>query len=264
MKITLLQLDPVWENKQLNREKVVRILDNSHNSDLIILPEMSLTGFSMSADNLSETLEGETVSFYSNLAVQYNAHFIAGLIEKNGHSHYNSLLHFDRSGTLIRTYRKIHPFPFSEENLNYESGSSPVISAIDNYKIGFSICYDLRFPELYRYYGRKKVDAIINIANWPIPRIHHWRALLKARAIENLCYIIGVNRTGKDPKGLYNGFSSVFDPLGEEVVCLKEEEGIIMTGISFEKVKEVRSKFPFLNDMKSVKFWYDVENNNEN
>jgi omega-amidase len=260
MKIALLQYNPLWEDKSANQNKILKMIDAvSGDSDLLILPEMTLTGFSMATDELAEPQNGETFIFFSNLAKSLNINLVAGLIEQNRNTFYNSLLHIDRLGKLKSVYRKIHPFSFSDENKHYNSGEKPIITEIEGYSVGLSICYDLRFSELYRFYGRKKVDLIINIANWPVPRIEHWNTLLKSRAIENLCYVAGVNRTGNDPKGKYNGFSSVYNPLGEKLIHLEENEGVIEVEISHEEVNEARSKFPFLSDMKSQEFWSKFE-----
>ena len=114
------------------------------------------------------------------------------------------------------------------------------------------MCYDLRFPELFRKYGKKKTHLIVNIANWPDTRIEHWRTLLKARAIENQCFVAGVNRVGKDPKLYYIGFSSLFDPTGKEIVAVENEEHVILIDLDKNFVKEVREKFPFLEDIKLI------------
>jgi len=127
-----------------------------------------------------------------------------------------------------------------------------VITEIEDWKIGLSICYDLRFPELFRIYAKERVDMIVNIANWPIPRIEHWRTLLKARAIENQCFVVGVNRIGNDPNANYNGYSSVFNPMGNEIITLPDKEDVISTTLKKEDVEEVRSKLPFLKDIRLI------------
>ncbi len=127
-----------------------------------------------------------------------------------------------------------------------------IISEINGIKVGLSICYDLRFPELYRFYAKEKVHLIIVIANWPDTRIEHWGALLKARAIENQCYVAGVNRIGDDPKLHYPGFSGVFDPMGIEIVLLKNEEKILFSTISKEIVEKIRKNLPFLDDINLI------------
>lgn len=148
--------------------------------------------------------------------------------------------------------RIIHPFSYSKEHIFYGKGKSPTITKVKSIKIGLSICYDLRFPELYRFYAKEKVDMIVDIANWPDTRIEHWRTLLKARAIENQSYVVGVNRVGDDPKLHYNGFSSVFDPMGKEIVAVENEEKVITVEIDKSVVDEVRKKLPFLNDMRLI------------
>ena len=126
------------------------------------------------------------------------------------------------------------------------------LTKIKKWKIGLTICYDLRFPELFRKYGKKRAHIIVNIANWPDTRIEHWRTLLKAGAIENQCYVAGVNRVGKDPKLNYVGHSSVFDPMGKEIVAVENEEKVIVVDLDKNYVNEVREKFPFLDDIKLI------------
>lgn len=252
MKIGLLQYSPAWEDKIQNKQKITLLLKDSEKFDLLVLPELTLTGFTMNSEKFCEEVSGETVKFYSSLARKLEANIIGGLIEKNSAKIYNTLLHFDSDGELRAMYRKIHPFSFSDEDKHYSSGSEPVITEINGLQTGLTICYDLRFPELYRFYGKNRVDLMINIANWPDTRIEHWRTLLKARSIENQCYIIGVNRVGDDPKLHYNGFSSVFDPMGKELVSCEDEEKILVAEIDKDHVSKIRGKFPFLNDIKMI------------
>jgi predicted amidohydrolase len=146
-------------------------------------------------------------------------------------------------------YRKIHPFSYSGEEKHYGSGNHPVITEVEGMSIGLSICYDLRFPELYRQYAKNGVDIMIDIANWPTDRIEHWHTLLKARAIENQCYMIGVNRVGQGKSIDYPGWSSVFHPFGDEILCLKEIEKLGIIEVRAEEVITTRSKYPFLKDI---------------
>ncbi len=193
--------------------------------------------------------DGESTRFFKELAKNFRTNIFAGIIEVEEKNFFNTLIHIGPEGELKSKYRKIHPFSYSNENKFYSRGKETVITQINKTKIGLSICYDLRFPELYRHYGKERVDLIINIANWPVTRIEHWRILLRARAIENQCYVVGVNRIGNDPKLIYNGFSSVFDPMGVEIITVENEERIIPAEINPETVREVRNKFPFLNDI---------------
>jgi omega-amidase len=190
--------------------------------------------------------------FFSSIAKEKAANIFAGIIERKNNLTYNTLIHIKSDGNLVKLYRKIHPFSYSGENDNYNAGSKPAYTKIKSWKIGLTICYDLRFPELYRKYGRKRAHLIVNIANWPDTRIEHWRTLLKARAIENQCYVAGVNRVGKDPKLNYVGFSSVFDPMGKEIVAVENEEKVIVVELDKHYVSEVREKFPFLDDIKLI------------
>lgn len=253
MKISLVQFSADWENKSSSMKKIDNLMKgNSRLGKMVIFPEMTLTGFTMNASSMAESMKGKSLNFFSKFAVEKKVHVFTGIIEKSGNGFFNTLVHIDANGKLKTKYRKIHPFSFSKEDKFYSKGKKLNITEVDGWKIGLSICYDLRFPELYRLYAKEKVDLIINIANWPIARIEHWRTLLKARAIENQCYIAGVNRVGKDLKLNYSGFSSVFDPMGKEIVSMKDEEKIITAEIDKDYVKEVRKKLPFLEDMRLI------------
>ncbi len=252
IKIGLVQYSPEWEDKAANQKKVSELINVKNNFDLFILPEMTLTGFTMQAKNLSEEFSGETFQFFSSLAKTIRSAVMYGFIEKGKKKNFNTLFHLNNQGRVISSYRKIHPFSYANEDKYFGKGKNSVITKIKGLKIGLSICYDLRFPELYRFYAKEKVDCIVDIANWPEARIEHWRTLLKARAIENQCYVIGVNRVGDDPKLHYNGFSSVFDPLGKEIVAVENEEKLIEVEIDKSYVDEVRKKLPFLNDIRLI------------
>lgn len=248
MKIALVQYNPDWENKLNNQEKIIHLLSQVEKSDLIVFPEMTLTGFTMKSRDFAEELDGETFKFFSTLAKEKKSAIFYGVIEKGRNKNFNTLVHINNQGKILTAYRKIHPFSFSSENIFYGRGKNPVVTKVKDVKAGLSICYDLRFPELFRYYAKEKVDLIVNIANWPDTRIEHWRALLKARAIENQCYVVGVNRVGNDPKLHYSGFSSVFDPMGKELLALDTED-IGTVEIEKKYVNEVRNKLPFLDDI---------------
>jgi predicted amidohydrolase len=251
MKIALVQYSPAWESKNENISKIKELMREVHNeTSLIVFPELTLTGFTMDSQQNGEEIDGIGMKFFIELSASIKKDIVCGIIEKDGSKFYNSLFHFDSKGLIKAVYRKIHPFTLAKEDKHYTSSKHPVISKFDNYKIGLSICYDLRFPELYRNYTKEKAELIINIANWPIKRIDHWKTLLKARAIENQCFMVGVNRVGNDPYQEYNGCSAIFSPMGEEIVLVENEEKIINAEIDFNYVKEVREKLGFLNDIK--------------
>ena len=254
MKISLYQFNPIWEDKKSNQQKIIGYLKKSRlDTDVLIFPEMTLTGFTMRSKKYSETIDGKTPQFFRSLAKEFHIHVFAGLIEEENGKYFNTLIHFNREGKIAAKYQKIHPFSFSGENRHYNPGNTPVITSIDGIRIGLSICYDLRFPELFRYYGKERVEAIINIANWPVQRIEHWQHLLKARAIENLCYVIGVNRVGKDKGNDYSGQSAIYGPLGENLLTINNIENIESINLDFEKVKTTRAQYPFLDDIKLLK-----------
>ena len=235
MKLALVQYAPVWESKNENMRQIKELLKEvDYETSLIIFPELTLTGFTMNAQANAEEIDGIGMRFFMDLSASMKKDILCGIIEKEGSKFYNSLFHFDSNGLIKAVYRKIHPFSLAEEDKNYSSGKETIITKLDNYKIGLSICYDLRFPELYRSYAKEKAELMINIANWPIKRIDHWKSLLKARAIENQCFMVGVNRVGTDPFQEYNGCSAVFNPMGEEVVMVENEEKIINAEIDFE------------------------------
>ena len=248
--INLVQYNPEWENKEVNKEKILRLIDNHRAAgSVLVFPELTLTAFTMKSDFYAEELDGDTFEFFSHIAMESNIDILAGLIEKDSSSYYNTLIHIDASGQIKSKYRKIHPFSYSTENQHYQRGKSPVTTYINDWKTGLSICYDLRFPELYRNYGKEHSELIIVIANWPDTRIEHWKVLLRARAIENQCYVAGVNRVGNDPKLHYNGFSCIYDPMGNEVASVSEIEQVVSADISKDLINQTRKKFPFLNDI---------------
>ena len=252
MKIALLQYNPVWEEREANKKKILSLINNIDRVELFVFPEMTLTGFTMKSNEMSETIHGESFRFFSKIALDKSTNIFAGIIERRNNRTYNTLIHLKPDGNLVKLYRKVHPFSYSSENEHFNAGSKPAITKIRKWNIGLSICYDLRFPELFRKYGKKRTHLIVNIANWPDTRIEHWRTLLKARAIENQCYMVGVNRVGDDPKLHYIGFSSVFDPMGKELISVENEEKVILIDIDKNYVKEVREKFPFLEDIKLI------------
>jgi len=252
MKIALVQYNPVWENKEANKEKILSMISDIEGVELFVFPEMTLTGFTMKSKEMSETIQGDSFRFFSSIAKAKSSNIFVGIIERRNNRIYNTLIHIKPDGNLVKLYRKIHPFSYSDENKHFNAGVKLALTKIKKWKIGLTICYDLRFPELFRKYGKKRAHLIVNIANWPDTRIEHWRTLLKARAIENQCYIAGVNRVGKDPKLNYVGFSSVFDPMGKELVAIVDEEKVIVVDLDKNYVNEVREKFPFLDDIKLI------------
>jgi len=253
MNIGLLQYSPAWEDKEVNKKKITGILhQNKTKIDLLIFPEMTLTGFSMKSKQLCEGIDGDSFNYFKDLAKSIQINIITGIIFSEDNKIFNSSVFINKNGEVKSIYKKIHPFTFSTEDKNYSAGEKIEIAECENWKIGLSVCYDLRFPELYRFYAKRRVELLTVIANWPVDRIEHWRYLLKARAIENQCYVAGVNRIGDTGNLKYNGYSSVFDPMGKEIVSVENEEKIVIADINIDEVKKVRKNLPFLDDIKLI------------
>ena len=247
MKVALIQAPLVWENPKQNRNYFENKINSiRENIDLIVLPEMFTSGFTMNPKAVAESMQGETVSWLQALAKTKNLAITGSLvIEENG-NFYNRLVFVFPSGEM-RSYDKKHLFTLAGENKTYTSGTEKMLLEYQGFKICSLICYDLRFPVFAR--NTEEYDVLIYVANWPKPRINAWDALLKARAIENMCYTIGVNRIGEDPnKHDYPGHSQVIDYLGNYLIEPQENEGVFITTINKNTLEATRQKLGFLND----------------
>ena len=247
MQVILVQAPLIWENPKLNRDYFEKIIKSiSEKVDLIVLPEMFTTGFTMNPSAVSETMQGETVSWMQSLAKAKNCAITGSVVIKENGNFYNRMLFVFPSGE-IQHYDKRHSFTLAGEEKVYTAGTQKLIVEYLGWKICPLVCYDLRFPVFSR--NSEEYDVLIYVASWPKIRINAWDALLKARAIENMSYVIGVNRIGNDDNGhTYIGHSQVVDCLGEYVVEPQENEAIFMTTLDKSKLIEIRKKFAFLND----------------
>jgi omega-amidase len=256
MKIALVQMDIEWEDKNMNCNRAVAFIKKAseRGCTIIVFPEMFNTGFSMDIFRIGESGKGETASFLSHMAKEYRINIIAGLpeLEIGEEKGRNVAVIYNTGGNLIAKFSKLHPFSFAKEDQYYFAGNDIITFTIAGMPSSIFICYDLRFPEVFRKVARK-VQAIFVIANWPTTRKDHWEALLKARAIENQCFIIGVNRSGEDGNGIYySGASQIFDPLGNTVCAGNETEEMIIGEFSPDETDEVRSRFGFLKDIRFI------------
>ncbi len=252
--ISCIQTDLVWEDKLANLAKMeqwfVQIPQQTH---IIVLPEMFSTGFSMNAAQLAETMDGATVSWLKAQSI-FHKKIITGslIIEENG-QFFNRLIWMQPNGEF-HYYDKRHLFGFAGEDKQYAAGAKRSIVQVNGWKINLQICYDLRFPVWARQSPPiaeqdASYDVLLYVANWPERRITAWDALLKARAIENQAYVIGVNRIGKDNNDIYhNGSSSIIDPWGEVLWNLHNDEGIHTEVLKYEPLQQAREKLPFLKD----------------
>ncbi|MEW8957029.1 nitrilase-related carbon-nitrogen hydrolase [Clostridium sp.] len=253
MKIALCQMDILWEDKNFNKNTVLTFVKEASlkKCEFIIFPEMTLTGFSMDTLNLGEGSlnESPTVLWFSKISKEFGINIAFGYIEKFQGKAKNNLVIVSSQGKVMSSYSKIHPFSFGEESEHYLGGSEFITTFISGIKFGSTICYDLRFPELFQILS-KDSHCIIVIASWPRERSYHWTTLLKARAIENQCYILGVNRVGASNGLTYCGDSMVVSPLGDVLCHNFNNEGLVICNIVKSKVENLRKDFKVKLDRK--------------
>lgn len=246
MKITILQRDIVWADPTRNVQRADEAIDGNPGSDLYVLPEMFSTGFCTQPEGIAEPAENRTVSWMKAKASQTGA-AIAGSIAVHEDGRYYNRFHFVTPDGNVTTYDKKHLFTFGGEHNRFTAGSERVIVAYKGFRILLEICYDLRFPVWSR--NRGDYDMIIYVASWPTPRVEAWKALLTARAIENQCYVAGVNRVGEDPGNNYCGGSRVIDPYGKIMAeCEDGREMEVTAEVDMEVLEAFRAKFPVLDD----------------
>ncbi|MGE6353873.1 nitrilase-related carbon-nitrogen hydrolase [Flavobacterium sp. NPDC079362] len=253
MKLAVVSLNSVWEDKQSNLKEVERIVASlSLKVDYVIFPEMSLTGFSISNLALAEDLESSSsLIAIQKTAKEHRMNIVFGLMISKNKKIYNSCIAVNNKGEIAGTYEKIHLFSYAGED-ELIVGGNQIRSLPWNGGWGLSICFDLRFPELYQELSKENL-ILANIANWPKGRVSHWRALLNARAIENQSFMIGVNRTGLDGNGLeYEESSCVFSPTGEKLEPLEICEEIKIFDLNLDEAIEYRKKFPIKKDRQNT------------
>lgn len=246
--VAIIQADLVWENPESNRIKFTEKLSSiSQDVDVIILPEMFTSGFTMNAETVAESMTGNTLKWMKNEAIKANAAIVGSIVILKDKVYVNRLLFVEPDGK-VSYYDKRHTFTLAGEHTVYKAGKVKTIVTYKGWKICPLICYDLRFPVWSR--NTEDYDILLYVANWPIPRIEAWNTLLKARAIENMSYCIGVNRVGVDAKGVkYNGSSAVYDVLGKnciEIPLFKETTKIVT--LNKNHVSKYRAKLKFLKD----------------
>jgi predicted amidohydrolase len=253
LKIALIQANLVWHNAEQNRIQFTKKIKTiKENIDLIVLPEMFTTGFSMTPFEISESMQGKTIGWMQKIASEKNTAIAGSIIIKEEGKYYNRFLFVHPSGN-VDTYDKRHLFTLAGEDKIYTSGTKKLIVDYNGWKICPLICYDLRFPVWAR--NTEDYDVLLYVANWPKPRISAWDALLKARAIENMSYAIGVNRVGVDANKLeYSGHSVAYDCLGKKLTHIKtNQEDMVIITLHKKHLKDVRTKLNFLSDKDTFK-----------
>jgi omega-amidase len=260
--ITTIQANLYWENKQANLLMLEDKLRNiEERTEIVVLPEMFSTGFSMRPRDLAETMEGETVSWMRSMAEKYRVVLTGSVIIEEDKQYFNRLIWMLPNGQF-GFYDKRHLFAFAGEQLQYTAGKQRKIASVKGWKINLQVCYDLRFPVWARQQTHShpemaeeeqnashEYDVLIYVANWPERRNHAWKTLLCARAIENQCYVVGVNRVGKDGNDIYHsGNTMVIDPLGEVMYHMANEEDTFTITLQKDHLETIRNKFPFWKD----------------
>jgi len=267
LRCTLIQTHLHWENKKANlkmlEQKINAIKEQTH---IVVLPEMFTTGFSMKPQEFAEKMDGPTVEWMKKIAASKKVILTGSIIIEDGQNYFNRLIWMLPNGQY-GYYDKRHLFAYGEEDKHYSAGTKRLIASVNGWKINLMVCYDLRFPVWSRQQTSSQAsletkgdeteleyDVLIYVANWPEKRNTAWKSLLRARAIENQCYVIGVNRVGKDGNNIYHsGDSTVIDPLGEVLYQKADEEDIYTIQLSNEHLNQVRKKFQFWRDADEFK-----------
>jgi len=253
MNVACVQFDIVWENKPANDARVMNLLRAAEiePGSLVLLPEMFATGFSMEAEKVAEPPGGPTEQFLASAAREFGGYLLAGVATRgpNGRPR-NECVVFSPEGRLLARYAKMQPFTLGGETAVYEAGERALTVQCGEITVAPFICYDLRFPEVARSAAPQRPHLMTFIANWPDARLHHWPRLLQARAIENQCYVAGVNRIGSDPRFHHSGRTMIVDPHGEILADAGDAEGVIQARIDLHWLAEYRRAFPTLDDMK--------------
>ncbi len=245
LKITLIQSNLFWEDKITNIKQFTnRIFDITEQTDLFVLPEMFSTGYTMNSEKLAETMDGFTVTWMKEVAMVKNAAICGSLIITENNEIFNRFLFVEPNGN-VQFYNKAHLFRMAEENKYYTAGNNRIIIEYKGWKIAPFVCYDLRFPVWLKRCENFEYDLMILVASWPEKRVTHWQVLTQARAIENQCYVVAVNRVGEDGKQInYNGQSALFNPQGKILNELTHEEFETTFTIYLPELKTYRKAFP--------------------
>lgn len=253
LSITLIQSKLHWEDKAANLAMFEsKIMGIEGKPELVVLPEMFSTGFSMEVKTLAEKMDGETITWMKRIAVNKKIILTGSLIIEEEGNYYNRLIWMLPNGEYA-VYDKRHLFAYAQEDQFYKPGTKRLIASVKGWRINLQICYDLRFPVWARQQtlenAENEYDLLIYMANWPHKRRMAWKTLLQARAIENQCFVAGVNRVGQDGKGhIYTGDSSLVDPLGEVIYSKENEEDIFTYVLERSALDDVRNKLPFWKD----------------
>ncbi len=254
MKVIAVQFSIVWENKAANFAKVHQLIAaaNPEQNSLVVLPEMFATGFSMNAGEIAEDYNGATEQFLSEIAQEFGIGLVAGAAMRSRDGKIrNKALVFSPAGKLISYYAKMKPFTVGGEQNHYTAGEKVAVFPFEGWNISPFICFDLRFPELFRKAAAQaRPELFLVIASWPEKRAQHWIPMLQSRAIENQAYVVAVNRIGSDPYYSYRGDSMIIDPHGQILANAESREGTVQAKLDLTTLRKYREGLPFLDDLK--------------
>lgn len=273
MKVALIQMDIVWETSWKNRETAERQMLSADRCDLYVLPEMWNTGVTTEPDGVAEGEEGETLLWMRQMANRLDAAVAGSMAVRCGDGTFRNRLYFVKPDAPtpfmgsndaqfsghnaqspmpnVQWYDKHHLFSYGGENENYTPGNEQVTVEWRGVRFRLSICYDLRFPLWLR--NKDDYDVLICVASWPALRLHAWNVLLCARAIENQCYVLGVNRIGEDPVCEYSGGTAIVDPFGFATSCPEGEASVVTLPLDMKRLKSFREKFPVLKEIDRIR-----------
>jgi omega-amidase len=249
LKITVFQAYLFWENVDKNLKNLSLRLSSGvkEKTDLIVLPEMFNTGFSLNPETLAEEMDGKTMTWMAEMARDYDCVVAGSIMIKENGKYYNRLIWMTPENDYT-FYDKRHLFSMGKEDDHYTAGTEKVTVTLKGWKIRLAICYDLRFPVWVRNQD-ENYDLLLLVASWPDQRMAHWRALIPARAIENQSYVVAVNRVGHDGNQVYHsGHSMCIDPFGNTVYYKPEDEDLYTFSIGYEELVKIRRAYPFLQD----------------
>lgn len=246
MKVYGVQLDSQWQKKAQNYLQIKEILETEEieENSLIVLPEAFGTGFSLNTDITTKGEPERTSAFLIELSIRYRSWVVGGIIQRVKKANFNRCICYSPKGEKVIDYDKIHLISNLGEDKVHTAGQACRTFCVGKFIVCPIICYDLRFPELFRHGTRMGANLFVVIACWPKVRIQHWTSLLQARAIENQAFVIGLNRTGKEPKNIYNGNSVIFGPKGEIIDQLESKPDILKGEMRINTVEEWRKEFP--------------------
>lgn len=253
MKVCALQVDLIYKNEKKNQNKITELIRTAverNKPDVFVLPEMwNVSFFPDELEDYADKDGKKTKQFLSDLAEKYHVNIVGGSVATSSDGQfYNTSYTFNRQGGLVHTYNKVHLFSPSNEHQIFTAGNQLGIFELDGVKVGLATCYDLRFVEWIRRMALEDIQVLFVPAAWPHPRVQVWETLLRARAIENQFFVVGVNSVGETDKLKFCGHSTIFDPLGEYLASAREEEMLLWADLDLESIAEIRQDIAVYND----------------